>query len=734
MSKERKMVKGKDSDRFLFYGVLSVLVLAPLAFGSVHVWAYSFVELCVSILVTVFLFKRIFCTRKYHQIELVSSPVYPFFLLLSIVIIIQLLPLPPSWIKSISPVTYTDRLKLSPLNILDGSPGSSTTTWFSLSYYRHATIVEALKILSYMGIYFLVLNTVKTRKQLDTIIYVLILVGLFETLYGIGQTFSGKQKIWWWTNIYDRGWVTGTYINRNHFAGYLEMILPLSFGFMVAHIGRKDKKRRWTSKRSRIRSITTYFQDQVFSRMLLVFSISVSMGAGLLLSGSRGGVICFAVALSLTGILFLLKRGFRRHSVFSMMLGLIILFYGVHIGIEKTIKRLEQSEQGLRGRLEITGSVIPMVMDYPVLGVGLGNFTHAYTRYSLKQFSSLNHAHNDWVEAASELGLCGLAIILSGFVYYLFILVRGFLKRNDPYAIGISGGVMAGMVSIALHSFFDFNMHIPANPLTLSALLGIGFIVIKMERHSTYDRFFYRTRRIRLNTPARIGLGCLLALAVFFSISGIVRHFMGEAYCNTVPNSTLNRDKSPPVEEIRKAISWDGGNAEYWYKLARESMRIRDAGYRTEEREKVQEAAREGMWDRKECQMEIIRALEEAVRLNPLKAEYHQRLGWEYTYLWQEPDYHRRWLPAADLCMERAAYFAGGKDPRIHLDLGNYWIMRSKTIDPASPEREAAWAKACWHYKEAQRLDKRKRLKHEIVKYVWMFYPDMELVGQVLVK
>ena len=50
------------------------------------------------------------------------------------------------------------------------------------------------------------------------------------------------------------------------------------------------------------------------------------------------------------------------------------------------------------------------------------------------------------------------------------------------------------------------------------------------------------------------------------------RHFMAEAYCNTVPNSTLNRDQNPPMEEIVKAIEWDPGNAEYWYKLGNRQM------------------------------------------------------------------------------------------------------------------------------------------------------------------
>ena len=82
--------------------------------------------------------------------------------------------------------------------------------------------------------------------------------------------------------------------------------------------------------------------------------------------------------------------------------------------------------------------------------------------------------------------------------------------------------------------------------------------------------------------------------------------------------------------------------------------------------------------------------------------------------------------------MDRAAYFVGEKRPNLHLDIGNYWTMRSKTIHPAKPERETAWAKACWHYKKAQSLDRRKPIKDRIVKYVWHFYPDKKIIREVL--
>ena len=180
---------------------------------------------------------------------------------------------------------------------------------------------------------------------------------------------------------------------------------------------------------------------------------------------------------------------------------------------------------------------------------------------------------------------------------------------------------------------------------------------------------------------------------------------------------------NPPLEEIRKAIAWDRWNAVYWNKLTWELIRIRNSETRK---------GNEDNEDRSKKQVEIIRASEEAVRLNPFEADYHIRLGWEYASLWRDPDYHNKWLPSADISMDRAAYFVGEKRPHQHLDIGNYWTMRSKNISPTRPEHETAWAKSCWHYKKAQSLDKSESLRNKIVKYVWMFYPDKKIVREVL--
>ena len=276
--------------------------------------------------------------------------------------------------------------------------------------------------------------------------------------------------------------------------------------------------------------------------------------------------------------------------------------------------------------------------------------------------------------------------------------------------------------------------------------MAIGYSALHLPRHRGSNRTLYGYHFKSLKYKGVLALFLFLGL-IIWNGQWTVRHFMAEAYCNTVTNSTLNRDQNPPLGEIKKAILWDRWNATYWYKLARELMKIRDAEFASLPRlssptnalaQTMQARTRDGGQGKRNDegmltrQMEIIKTLEEAVRLNPFLAKYHLRLGWEYTKLWQDPDYYKKWFAAADLSMERAAYFAGQKNPRLHVAMGNYWVMRSKTIYPINPEWETVWAKACWHYKKAQHLEKTKDLKYEVENFVWRFYPDKEFVRDVL--
>jgi tetratricopeptide (TPR) repeat protein len=192
-----------------------------------------------------------------------------------------------------------------------------------------------------------------------------------------------------------------------------------------------------------------------------------------------------------------------------------------------------------------------------------------------------------------------------------------------------------------------------------------------IERHSTYDKFFYKTRSVPVNGKGPLILLVVLVLAVsFFLFQRVTNHFMAEANCATVRNSTLNRDKKPPLWEIKRAIDHDSSNAEYHHKLARYYMRLPVKS--KDLKSKINE--------------EIIKNLEKAVSLNPVNGRYWYDLGLRYSYKGYEGnEYLTKWLPVADAAFERAIYFRPHDAYLLH-NIGRYWVWRSSTLPEAEDE------------------------------------------------
>ena len=337
------------------------------------------------------------------------------------------------------------------------------------------------------------------------------------------------------------------------------------------------------------------------------------------------------------------------------------------------------------------------------------------------------YAHNDWAQYLAEAGLVGLICLLGGMGYCLYRLLCLWTRRKDPYAVCLGVAPVVALTYFGLHSFGEFSLHTPAVMLVLLVVMSIGYAALHLERHHRRDMMSYRYYELPLRYRGGVFLVLILGLIGWTGYTAVC-HFMAEVYCNTVPNATLNRDQHPPVEQVVKAVSWDGGNAVYWFKLG--SADYTDCTDDVEKRIRKLEGKRVRGLEGDRCKL-----LERAVALNPFEARYHLRLGWEYAHLWREKDYHQRWLPAADISMDRAAYFAGVKNPHLHQELGNYWTMRSKSVLPDNPLHQEAWTKAIWHYKKARELEtgaRLKRMKKEIREYVWNFYPDEEYVRKVL--
>ena len=719
--------RGFHVERAAFALYLITLVLSPLLFGAVHTYAYTIMSLGVFTGSLLLVKKGIRKETKSGlcQFQLPDTTLNFAFLILLMFLVFQVIPLPQPLLRFLSPeAMVVGQKSLSASRAVE--PVSQIRDWFSLSPYYYPVRMSIIRWSVYVLFFLGLTRVLNSQRRIELTISLILITACFEALYGLAETYSGSAHIWWFKKLRGQRDVSGTYICRNHFAGLMEMCLLLAAAYAAALSPRKKKRQIISDHRASLRVRLSRFlsgEQRFNKRTLIVFSGAV-IGIGLIFSASRGGIISAAGAMLCMSLLFVFRRNHRRKGFVILFLFLITSVYALQIGVEYPVGRFRHFDIGITYRARVAKRTMNMVEDYKVGGMGIGNFQYAYPKYSAAEDKNvtLRHAHNDWVQFLAEAGVTGFCLLLAGMTYYVYRTIRSWRKRTDPFAICLGVAPLGAMTAMAIHSYSDFNLHIPANCLMLVAIMAIGYSALHLDRHRGRDttRYRYHTMPFRYK-----GALALLLVLTFIIWNGFwaIRHFMGEAWCSTVANSTLNRDRNPPLEDIKKAIAWDRWNAEYWYKLARELMRIRHS--------EILNPALDAE-DRRNQQIKIIGALEEAVRLNPFNAEYHMRVGWEYTRVWRLADYDQKWLSVADTSIDRAAYFAGERNPYLHVHLGNYWILRSKTINPATAGWDSAWAKASWHYRKAQSLETRKQLVGNIVRFVWEYYPDKGFVRKVL--
>jgi len=376
----------------------------------------------------------------------------------------------------------------------------------------------------------------------------------------------------------------------------------------------------------------------------------------LLLSASRGGILSISLAMLVMTVLFMSRKKHMKIGLASLLFCLITFFYGLSIGIDPTLEKFERT-RGLFDRIDVSKTLIPMIRDYPVTGVGWGNYPDVYPQYANpnQKLSYYNgYAHNDWLEAATEVGIPGLILMGAAF-FWMFIRMAGiWRRRRNAYAVGIVAGVMAAMVSIGFHSLFDLNMHIPANPLTLGAVLGLGYVVLCQRGYGPGLIFFYRKGEISLTPVHRI----LLCVAVLASTAVLIRpvmnHWLAESHCPTEWNSTLNLDLNPDIKAVHAALTYNPKNAEYYYKQA---MKLVADDNTT-----------------------AAKSLARAVMLNPASAKYWSALGESLSRRTDDGyNFLLKWIPLADRCQDMMVACAP-VDSDVLFSAAWYWVWRARLL------------------------------------------------------
>src|SRR5437016_1953936 len=425
------MPPGASADRFLFHAFLALLLWIPLPFGSNSAWAWSLMEAWVFLIAGVWLVQYYRGKVSLNRPFVRAWPVTACLLATLVWIVVQAQPLPAGALGLLSP-----------------------------------------RALAYLLFFCLTLLLVNNKSRIKLLAQAIILGGVFQAFYGSLMTLSGLEH-GIFIDQQDAGVATGTFINRNHLAGYLEMCLATGVGLMLAELSSPNAA-GWRDSARRL--LRTLLGNKARVRLALVVMVT-----GLVLTRSRMGNTAFFASLTSVGCFYLLavrKLSGRTITFFASLLIIDLLVVGNFLGLEKVAERIQQTSTESRERVNTDRDALAMLRDFPLTGIGAGTFYAVYPTYTSAVVVTgfTRHAENDYLQFACEFGLVFAAVLGAVVLASLWTAIRAQLKRRDPLMQGMGFAATMAIVALLIHSAVDFNLQIPANAAMFVVMLALGWV------------------------------------------------------------------------------------------------------------------------------------------------------------------------------------------------------------------------------------------------------------------
>jgi len=445
------------------------VVLSALAFGTVHSWSLAFFQAGAGLVLLLWALDAARSRTLRFSRNPLQLPVAGLFA----VGLVQLLPLGAAAVDA--------GLSFEPARALSLDP-----------YATRMTLVQ----LGALAVYFAAaLVFIDTPKRLRLVVRVVVLFGTLLAVFGLLQYFLNPTQIYWLRQP-RFALPFGPFINRHHFAAYMELTLALPLGLLFAGAVRKDLL------------------------PLYVFAV-VLMSIALVATASRGGVLSLgAEVLFLIAVTALARRKgaravsdggeggdggagltLRRVGMqlgFAVALVVGVLAFGGDELISRTMETIT-SENVTSDRTTFWRGTREIIRERPWLGAGLGAFGVAYTRHDPTAGAArLDQAHNDYLQILADAGLVGGLLGLA-FLVLLFRQAFARLNSHDKFRGGVAAGALAGCFAVLVHSLFDFSLHLAAVALLFLLLAALATADGRVEEADTGRR---RKRRRSRDTGA----------------------------------------------------------------------------------------------------------------------------------------------------------------------------------------------------------------------------------------
>jgi O-antigen ligase len=384
---------------------------------------------------------------------------------------IQIVPLPTNLVRHISPQRV--ELQQAALPFASASSPKISAEFVTLSAVPHATAEYLLTTSSYVLVFLLIrdLGLRLAKWPWATAIPLLIVVG-FEAALGLFQVNGGGAG----------AFATGTYANRDHYAGLIEMVLPFPVMFAIAAL-RRDANRFDSPAAPALKAS---FLLGIAAIMLVAIVLSLSrMG---FLAAMASLLVAGAAAASLrsgSGADYL--QGRLRKWIPTAAVTLIVIFGFFFLPTNSLLARFADisntSDISPDARVQIWRDATRLVKDYPWFGCGMGAFESCFLKYkTVAPMFTVDYAHNDYLQVLAELGLFGFAagLLFVGRVFQRA--VRAIFHSSSIDGRHLAIACVASMIAILLHSFVDFNIYVPANGMLFAWIAGIAGVYLTRRK------------------------------------------------------------------------------------------------------------------------------------------------------------------------------------------------------------------------------------------------------------
>jgi O-antigen ligase len=388
--------------KFLRVGICALIVFGVAAHGGVEDWALAVFEVAAGFLFMVWAVRSFFAEGE----QLIISPL--------------LLPL----------VAFA---------ILVAGQYA-----FHLTASRYETRMDLLLLVADVIVFFLVAQAFRNIQEWRSFIWFVMVFGFVISAFGMLQHMAFNGKLYWFREMHYGGIPFGPYVNRNHFAGFAELVIPIA---LVPLVLGKVRRERW----------------------FVVGLFAVIPIAALLLSASRGGIVSLAAELAAIVLWVVLRRAVGKQTLGALAVLLVALLTVSSLGVREILQRFSSMQT-----LETTGAkrasmrrdTWRIYLAHPVIGTGLGTLQTVFPPYeSLYDGKIVNHTHNDYLEALAETGTMG-GLCCLWFLGVLFVESVGrFSQPDQPFLVALQFAALVGCCGFLVHSLVDFNLHIPANAL-----------------------------------------------------------------------------------------------------------------------------------------------------------------------------------------------------------------------------------------------------------------------------